>query len=84
MCCTSTIATLRAQRGQPVEQEDFDMSEEPKAVATIRMPKCLYDALKHEARERHTSLNELCIAKLSKESDKADVQLAAQFAGEVS
>jgi predicted HicB family RNase H-like nuclease len=38
--------------------------EEPTRVITVRLPKCLHDALKREAHEHQTSMNKLCISKL--------------------
>lgn len=40
-------------------------SDERIRVATVRMPVTLYEALTSEAHDRRTSLNKLCIAKLS-------------------
>ena len=38
--------------------------EEPTRVITVRLPKCLHEALRAEAHDRHTSMNKLCISKL--------------------
>lgn len=40
-------------------------TDERTRTATVRMPIGLYEALTVEAHDRHTSLNKLCIAKLS-------------------
>ena len=45
------------------EAEDKDMSEPPQVI-TIRLPRCLHDALREEAHEHRTSMNKLCISKL--------------------
>ena len=37
---------------------------EPTRVITVRLPKSLHEALRHEAHERRTSMNKLCISKL--------------------
>lgn len=52
------LTTLRKNKpaeGQPREEE---------RVITVRLPKSMHDALKEEARERHTTVNKLCISKL--------------------
>jgi predicted HicB family RNase H-like nuclease len=38
--------------------------EEPTRVITVRLPKCLHEALRAEAHEHQTSINKLCISKL--------------------
>ena len=38
--------------------------DEPTRVITVRLPKCLHDALRAEAYEHRTSMNKLCISKL--------------------
>ena len=38
--------------------------EEPTRVITVRLPKCLHEALRAEAHEHRTSMNKLCISKL--------------------
>ena len=45
------------------ETEDRDTSEPPQVI-TIRIPRCLHDALREEAHEHRTSMNKLCISKL--------------------
>jgi predicted HicB family RNase H-like nuclease len=37
---------------------------EPTRVITVRLPKSLHEALKNEAHDRNTSMNQLCISKL--------------------
>jgi predicted HicB family RNase H-like nuclease len=41
-----------------------DENTEPTRVITVRLPKSLHEALRHEAYERQTSMNQLCISKL--------------------
>ena len=38
--------------------------QEPTRVITVRLPKSLHEALKTEAHDRKTSMNQLCISKL--------------------
>ena len=38
--------------------------DEPTRVITVRLPKCLHEALRVEAHEHRTSMNKLCISKL--------------------
>jgi predicted HicB family RNase H-like nuclease len=38
--------------------------DEATRVITVRLPKCLHDALKAEAHQHQTSMNKLCISKL--------------------
>jgi predicted HicB family RNase H-like nuclease len=38
--------------------------DEPTRVITVRLPKCLHEALRAEAHEHRTSMNKLCISKL--------------------
>jgi predicted HicB family RNase H-like nuclease len=37
---------------------------EPDKIITVRLPKCMHDALKDEAHGKRMSLNKLCVAKL--------------------
>ncbi len=39
-------------------------------VITVRLPKSLHESLKEEAHTRHTSMNQLCIAKLLQTVDE--------------
>ena len=48
--------------------------KEPTQMITVRLPKSLHNALREEARHRHTSLNKLCISKLLQVIDE---QIAA-------
>jgi len=41
-------------------------------VITVRLPKSLHLALKAEAHDRHTSMNQLCIAKLLQAIDSLE------------
>lgn len=43
---------------------DPKLAEEQTRVITVRLPKCLHDALKAEAHQHQTSMNKLCISKL--------------------
>jgi predicted HicB family RNase H-like nuclease len=52
------LAKLRDKNDS--EEED----REPTRVITVRMPKSLHEALRHEAHSRRTSMNKLCISKL--------------------
>ena len=52
------LAKLRDRSKHPNE------NDEPTRVITVRLPKCLHEALRHEAHERKTSMNQLCISKL--------------------
>jgi hypothetical protein len=49
-----------------LREKNLDKSpgSEPTRVITIRLPKSMQDALNHEAEERETSVNQLCISKL--------------------
>jgi predicted HicB family RNase H-like nuclease len=38
--------------------------KEPTRVITVRLPKSLHEALRVEAHNRNTSMNQLCISKL--------------------
>lgn len=40
------------------------VESEPTRVITVRLPKSLHEALKEEARDYRTSINQLCISKL--------------------
>jgi predicted HicB family RNase H-like nuclease len=52
------LAALR-QNAMPAQEEN-----EPTRVITVRLPKSMHEALRHEAHARHTSMNKLCISKL--------------------
>jgi predicted HicB family RNase H-like nuclease len=46
-----------------------ERSQEPTRVITVRLPKSLSDALTEEAKSRNTSVNKLCICKLTQHLD---------------
>ncbi|HEY5315008.1 MAG TPA: hypothetical protein VIK18_20925 [Pirellulales bacterium] len=54
------LAKLRERSGA----NDLNGSKEPTRVITVRLPQSLHESLRHEAHERHTSMNKLCISKL--------------------
>lgn len=39
-------------------------STEPTRVVTVRVPRCVHEALQREASDRQTSINQLCVSKL--------------------
>lgn len=41
-----------------------DTESEPTRVITVRLPKSMHEALRHEAHDMRTSMNKLCISKL--------------------
>ena len=41
-----------------------DAESEPTRVITVRLPKSMHEALRHEAHDMRTSMNKLCISKL--------------------
>lgn len=41
-----------------------DTEAEPTRVITVRLPKSMHEALRHEAHDMRTSMNKLCISKL--------------------
>lgn len=53
--------------------------EELTDTITVRLPRCVYDALSAEAKEHRTTLNQLCISKLLQPIDKALVPEVAFF-----
>ena len=53
----------RRRKEKAAEAEERDPSEPPQVI-TIRLPRCLHDALRVEAHEHRTSMNKLCISKL--------------------
>ena len=62
---TTTYAEIQEMLTRLRERTvDPAKSEEPTRVITVRLPKCLHDALKREAHEHQTSMNKLCISKL--------------------
>lgn len=52
------LAKLREKSPPPAD------SEEPTRVITVRLPACIHESLRSEARELQTSMNKLCISKL--------------------
>ena len=52
------LAKLRERSGAGAD------GKEPTRVITVRLPKSLHEALKTEAHDRKTSMNQLCISKL--------------------
>ena len=59
-----------------------DDDKEPTRVITVRLPKSLHEALKAEAHDRHTSMNQLCIAKLLKMIEDEEAASATQAEAE--
>lgn len=57
------VAKLREKSGASSD------GKEPTRVITVRLPKSLHEALRTEAHERKTSINQLCISKLLKVID---------------
>ncbi len=55
------LEEIRQRNGQRASTEDATR------VITVRLPKALHEALKTEAYQRQTSMNQLCITKLLKE-----------------
>jgi len=53
-----TLTVLRRQGPLPPTEE------EPTRVITVRLPKSLHEALRAEAHQYQTSMNQLCISKL--------------------
>jgi predicted HicB family RNase H-like nuclease len=66
----------RAERAA-LEKRLADLRE-PTRIVTVRMPKSLHDALKAEAHERSTSLNQLCIRKLISDLPPAEASDASE------
>jgi hypothetical protein len=56
---------LRELRQRPAADDD----REPLRMITVRLPKSLHEALKTEAYDRATSMNQLCISKLLQLTD---------------
>jgi predicted HicB family RNase H-like nuclease len=52
------LAKLRQRRDERSEHQ------EPSRVITVRLPKSLHEAIRVEAHEHRTSMNQLCISKL--------------------
>lgn len=52
------LTRLREQRPPAANPDD------PTRVITVRLPKCLHEALRAEAHDHRTSMNKLCISKL--------------------
>jgi predicted HicB family RNase H-like nuclease len=55
------LGLLTRLRERPLEDEDV---LEPVRVVTVRVPRSVHEALREEAHERRTSMNQLCISKL--------------------
>lgn len=66
------IDQLRQER--PGTEDD---AEDTTRVITVRLPKSLHESLKDEAKQRNTSMNKLCIAKLLKVIAEAELGTAA-------
>jgi predicted HicB family RNase H-like nuclease len=65
------VARLRAR------QTEAPDDKEPTHMITVRIPKSLHDWLRTEAKERNTSMNRLCIAKLLQVIERIDEEEAA-------
>lgn len=48
--------------------------EELTDTITVRVPRCVYDSLAAEAKELHTTLNQMCISKLIQPIDRSLVR----------
>ena len=59
-------ATNATNTPEPTEGEEKSPPEKEEAtrVITVRLPKCLHEALRAEAHDHRTSMNKLCISKL--------------------
>lgn len=68
---TEILQLLAKLREQAPASGSPSNRDEPMRIVTIRLPKCLHESLKHEAFERHTSMNQLCISKLLQVVDQA-------------
>lgn len=55
------LGMLTRLRERPLDDQDV---REPVQVITVRVPRSIHDALREEAHERRTSMNQLCISKL--------------------
>jgi predicted HicB family RNase H-like nuclease len=60
---------IKRLRDKPTAQSD---SKETTRVITVRLPASLHEALKVEAYDRKTSINQLCISKLLQVMDEAE------------
>lgn len=59
-------AAIDRMTDQLREQPHPELAEEPTQTITVRLPKSLHEVLKAEAHERCTSMNKLCISKLTR------------------
>jgi predicted HicB family RNase H-like nuclease len=72
------VARLRAR------QTETPDDKEPTHMITVRIPKSLHEWLRMEAKERKTSMNRLCIAKLLQVMEQLDEEdSAAESAAEL-
>ncbi|MBM4004525.1 MAG: toxin-antitoxin system HicB family antitoxin [Planctomycetes bacterium] len=60
--------------GAPSLTASVDDDNKPTRVITVRLPRSLHEALKDEAKNRSTSLNQLCVAKLLQVIDSIQVE----------
>ena len=67
----TTTPTNRLPMDTPVDCP-LDSDMDATRVITVRLPKSLHLALKAEAHDRHTSMNQLCIAKLLQAIDSME------------
>jgi predicted HicB family RNase H-like nuclease len=67
---TAEYAAIQQMLTKLREQSDDSSENEPTRVITVRLPKSLHEALKSEAHEHRTSMNQLCISKLLKLIEK--------------
>ncbi|MFM8253128.1 MAG: toxin-antitoxin system HicB family antitoxin [Planctomycetota bacterium] len=65
------VARLRAR------QTETPDDKEPTHMITVRIPKSLHEWLRMEAKERKTSMNRLCIAKLLQVMERLDEEESA-------
>ena len=76
-CCPTREAMAEFERSEAYEEIQRmlaklrersaatpDSADEPTRVVTIRVPKSLHDAIRFEAHEHCTSMNQLCISKI--------------------
>lgn len=62
---TEQYARLDRMRSEISRREES--RRQPRQVITVRMPRSLHEALKAEAHQQQTSLNQLCLRKLERE-----------------
>ncbi len=79
------VILLMLQKLRDNTDAKVNLEEEPISVITVRVPKSVHHALREEAYEQRTTMNQLCISKLLRmiEANAVESEAEEESGGEV-